>query len=60
VVIPAGMIERIDLEGRKVFIGLTKDQIKDSPEYDPDRFDDDYRARLGSYYGGVGTTDPTL
>ena len=50
VVLPAGTIERIDLENRKVVVGLTKDQIKDSPEYDPDSFDDDYRDRLGSYY----------
>jgi hypothetical protein len=50
VVLPAGTIERIDLEGGKAFVGLTKDQIKESPEFDPDRFDDDYRDRLGTYY----------
>src|SRR6187200_308615 len=46
VVLPAGTIENIDLDNRKVVVGLTKDQIKNSPEYDPDRFDDDYRGRL--------------
>jgi hypothetical protein len=53
VVIPAGTIERIDLENRKVHVGMTKDQIKDSPEFDPDRgwMDEEYRGRLGSYYG---------
>ena len=50
VVIPAGTIERIDVDDKKIFVGLTKDQIKDSPEYDPDRFDEDYRMRLGTYY----------
>jgi hypothetical protein len=50
VVLPAGTIENIDLDNRKVVVGLTKDQIKNSPEYDPDRFDDDYRGRLGNYY----------
>jgi hypothetical protein len=50
VVIPAGTIERIDVDDKTVFVGLTKDQIKDSPEYDPTRFDEDYRMRLGTYY----------
>ena len=34
VVIPAGTIERIGVDDKKIFVGLTKDQIKDSPEYD--------------------------
>jgi hypothetical protein len=50
VVIPAGTLERIDTTDRKVFVGLTKDQIKNSPEFDPDRFDEEYRTRLGTYY----------
>ena len=50
VVIPAGTIERIDVDDTKIFVGLTKEQIKDSPEYDPARFDEDYRVRLGTYY----------
>jgi hypothetical protein len=50
VVIPAGTIERIDVNDNKMFVALTKDQIKDSPEYDPDRFDEGYRTRLGTYY----------
>ena len=56
VVLPAGVIDRLDLQNRKVFVDLTKDQIKDSPEYDPDRYDADYRDRLGSYYAGTGTS----
>jgi hypothetical protein len=50
VVLPAGTIEQVDLESRKVFVGLTKDQIKASPEYDADRYDDAYRSELGTYY----------
>jgi hypothetical protein len=50
VVIPAGTIERIDVNDNKMFVALTKDQIKDSPEYDPDQFDEGYRTRLGTYY----------
>jgi hypothetical protein len=52
VVIPAGVIERIDWEENRVHVTLTKDQIKNSPEFDPDRgYDtDEYHTRLGSYY----------
>ena len=50
VVIPAALIEAIDTDNRKVVLNLTKDQIKNSPEYDPDRFDDTYRNDLSTYY----------
>jgi hypothetical protein len=50
VVIPAGAVERIDITNEKIFVNLTKDQIKSSPEFDADRFDEDYRTRLGTYY----------
>jgi hypothetical protein len=51
VVLPAGVIERIDLDDNRVVVGLTKDQIKDSPEYDPDTYrSEEYRSRLGTYY----------
>jgi hypothetical protein len=46
----ARRMERIDVDDKKIFVGLTKDQIKDSPEYDPAQFDEDYRKRLGTYY----------
>jgi ribosomal 30S subunit maturation factor RimM len=50
VIIPAGTIERIDVDDKKIFVALTKDQIKNSPEYDPAQFDEGYRTRLGTYY----------
>ena len=51
VVLPAGVIDRIDLENNRVTVRLTKDQIKGSPEYDAETYrTDDYRTRLGSYY----------
>jgi hypothetical protein len=53
VVIPAGVIERVDPDEGKIYVSMTKDQIKDSPEFDPDKGwrNDEYRGRLGSYYG---------
>jgi hypothetical protein len=54
VLIPASQIERIDVDDRKVAVSLTKDQIKDSPEYDADTFGTpEYRDRVGTYYGGT-------
>ena len=53
VVLPAGAIERIDLDNKKVAVRLTKDQIKNSPEYDADEDyrSPTYRERVGTYYG---------
>ncbi len=47
--IPAGVIERIDVADETVFVGLTKDQIKGAPD-----FDEAHRAQRSdydSYYG---------
>ena len=54
VMLPAGVIERIDHEDRVVYVDRTKEEIKNAPEYDPDRHDDEaYRAEVGGYYGGA-------
>ena len=52
--IPAGVIDTIDIDQEKVYVNMTKDQIKDSPEWDGSAATDDaaYRDRLGDYYGG--------
>jgi hypothetical protein len=50
--LPAGVVDRIDTEDRKVFVNRTKDQIKDAPDWDADRYrDETYRTSLGDYYG---------
>ncbi len=53
VLLPAGVIQAIDQDNEKVSVRLTKEQIKNSPELDPDNLDytsDLYRDKLGSYY----------
>jgi len=52
--IPAGVVKRIDSEEKKVYVAMTKDQIKDAPDYGADRHRDDeaahHREQAG-YYG---------
>ena len=55
VMLPAGVIDRIDYDDGKVFVHRTKDEIKHSPEYDDAlSVDMDYRTRLQAYYGPDG------
>jgi len=52
VLLPAGVIERIDRDDDKVYVSLTKDQIKNAPEFDQSTYRDAaYRSSVGSYYG---------
>jgi hypothetical protein len=49
--IPAGAIESIDLDKREVRVALTKDRIKQAPDYDKVRRDEHaYRDEVGAYY----------
>lgn len=51
VVLPAGMIERVDHDAETVFVRCSKEQIKDAPEFDPKvGVSDSYRRDLGRYY----------
>ena len=54
--LPAGVVRSVDPDAETVFVDRTKDAIKDSPEYDEDKYNDpDYRNELGSYYGSSGS-----
>jgi hypothetical protein len=55
VMLPAGVINSVDHDDEKVYVNRTKDQIKNAPEFDKDRYREDvYRGELGSYYGPSG------
>ena len=55
VMLPAGVIQRIDTAGESVYVNRTKDQIKDAPEFDDSlKTDENYRGELGTYYGRGG------
>src|SRR5919202_1222978 len=52
VMLPAGVVDRVDADDEKVYVNRTKDEIKSAPEFDPDTYrDPDYRDRLSGYYG---------
>jgi hypothetical protein len=56
VMLPAGVIQRVDENDETVWVNRTKDQIKDAPEYDDSMMGDTgYHDELGSYYGPGGT-----
>lgn len=58
VVLPAGVIQRVDAADRRVWVDLTKNQIENAPEFDELRYrDDDYRTEIGGYYSGHAVTD---
>src|SRR5829696_5289672 len=42
--LPAGVVERVDDDAQRVFIRLTKDQVKDAPD-----FKDDHRSQRDEY-----------
>lgn len=50
--LPAGVIERIDYNDRKVYVNLIKDEIRQAPDYDAEREREEaYRQDVGTYYG---------
>ena len=54
VLLPAGTIDRVDDAEERVYVDLTKDQIKNSPELNKGTSWDDaaYRERVSGYYSG--------
>jgi hypothetical protein len=51
VMLPAGVVQRVDLDTETIFVDRTKDEIKNSPEFDENMYrDESYRSQLRSYY----------
>ncbi|WP_446213092.1 PRC-barrel domain-containing protein [Micromonospora sp. IBSANI012] len=51
VMLPAGMVNQVDHDDRKVYVDRSKDEIKAAPEYDETSHSDPaYRDKLGGYY----------
>jgi hypothetical protein len=63
VLLPAGVLRDADFDDEKVFVNRTKDQIKNAPEFNEDRYrDEGYRNEVGGYYGpgGAGYRDEEM
>lgn len=60
VMLPAGVIQRIDVENERVLVDRTKDEIENAPELDSGElrsreFDPALYEPVGTYYGGFYT-----
>ena len=52
VLLPAGTIDNVDRETKQVYVGRSKDEIKNSPPLDAAMYrEPDYRSEVGDYYG---------
>jgi len=57
VMLPAGVIERVDRDDETVYVNRSKDEIKDAPEFDENTYrEGSYRDEIGAYYGRQRTT----
>ena len=53
VVLPAGLVEKIALEERRLLVSRSKEEIKAAPDFDEKHADDPrYAEELRAYYGG--------
>jgi hypothetical protein len=51
--LPAGVVQGVDEDDRKVFVSCSKDEIKQAPDYDEQRRNDaGYRRDVGAHYEG--------
>ncbi len=51
VLIPAGMVERVDRDDKTIHVNRSQDEIKNAPEFDEERYrEESYRRELGDYY----------
>jgi hypothetical protein len=54
VLLPAGVIRDVDLDTEMIAVDLTKDEIKDSPEFDEETYrEQSYRNQLEDYYSAL-------
>jgi len=50
--IPAGVVQRFNVEDEKVYIGMTKDEVESAPDYDEQQRD--YQDQYDTYYETFG------
>jgi hypothetical protein len=53
VLLPAGVIDRVDPDSETVYVSRSKDEIKNAPEFDEVNYrDETYRTQVGGHYYG--------
>jgi hypothetical protein len=51
VIVPAGMIKDIDLESKTVYVAVTKEEVKQAPDYEPIGLKlDEYKSGVARHY----------
>ena len=51
VLLPAGTVEQVDPEERKLYVDRTREEIKSAPEHDPSGYaEQEYRLAVADYY----------
>jgi hypothetical protein len=51
VLIPAGLVDRVDRDDEKVYLSRAKNEIESAPEFDQDAYTEPaYREKIGAYY----------
>ncbi|MDO3703564.1 PRC-barrel domain-containing protein [Micromonospora sp. C28SCA-DRY-2] len=51
VLLPVGTVDRVDHLDRTVYVDRTREQVKESPAFEPEAYDrPDYRDRVAGYY----------
>jgi hypothetical protein len=52
VLLPAGVVDLVDVTNQKLIVNRTKEEIQNAPEFDPERYKEEaYRNNIGTYYG---------
>jgi hypothetical protein len=52
VMVPAGTVTGIDVDNEVIRVDRTRNEVKDAPEYDPERVNDEaFRDALARHYG---------
>jgi hypothetical protein len=52
VLLPAGVVDMVDVTNQKLIVNRTKDEIQNAPEFDEQRYKEEaYRNNIGTYYG---------
>jgi len=52
VLLPAGVVDMVDLTNQRLIVNRTKDEIQNAPEFDPATYrEQSYRDNIGTYYG---------